>query len=147
MTTGGSCSARSTGSTRSRRRIYGGLRIKRLCPTTGRWGLSSLLAGLRDLVRHPKEVDSEARILLLLRPCSVPVYLFLQRQCATVGAGAELAADPDSEIARVSSAAAEAHRVAEWHGGFSSGRPRVADHRRHRSHSRRRALGSCEQNG
>src|SRR5216684_825659 len=102
MTTGGSCSARSTGSTRSRRQIYGGLRIRHLCPITGRWGLSSLLAGLRDLVRHRKEVDSEARILLLLRPCSLPVYLFLQRQYGTAGAGADLATNTDSEVARVS---------------------------------------------
>jgi len=35
---------------------------------------------------------------------------------------ANLATDTDSEVAGVSSAAAEAHRVAEWHGGFSAGR-------------------------
>src|ERR1700675_4086593 len=128
MTTGGSCSVRSTGSIRLPRQTSGGSRIRRLCPITGRWGLSSLPAGLRDLAQRSKEVDSEARKLFFLRPCSRPAYWFLQRQCATVGAGADLAADTDSEVARVSSAAAEAHRVAEWHGGFSSRRPRVADH-------------------
>src|SRR5258708_17978503 len=127
MTTGGSYSARSTGSTRSQRRIYGGLRIRRLCPTTGRWGLSSLQAGLLDLVRLRKEVESEARKLFLLGPCSRPVYLLLQQQYASVGPGTDLAADSDWQVARVSSGAAEADRVAEWHGGFSSGRPRVAD--------------------
>src|SRR5258708_10268264 len=127
MTTGGSYTARSTGSTRSQRRIYGGLRIRRLCPTTGRWGLSSLQAGLLDLVRLRKEVDSEARKLLLLRPCSLPVYLFLRRQCATEGANRAVEADTGWQVARVSSGAAEADRVAEWHGGFPSGGPRVAD--------------------
>src|ERR1700681_3762440 len=108
MTTGGSCSARSTGSTRLRRRTYGESRIRRLCPITGRWGLSSLQAGLRERVQGRKEVDSEARKLFLLRLCSRPVYEFLQRQDATVGAGVDLAADTDSEVARVSSGAAEA---------------------------------------
>src|SRR6266446_3174966 len=123
MTTGGSCSARSTGSTRSRRRIYGELRIKRLCPTTGRWGLSSLPAGRRERVQGRKEVVSEARKLFLRRLCSR-----LTLRWAAVGAVADLAADTDSEAAGISSSAAEAHRVAEWHGGFSAGRPRVADH-------------------
>src|SRR6266403_3202132 len=122
MTTGGSCSARSTGSTRSRRRTYGELRIRRLCRITGRWGLSSLQAGLRDLARRRKEVDSEARKRFLCRLRSRPTLRW-----AAVGAIADLAADTDSEIAGISSSAAKAHRVAEWHGGFSSGRSRVAD--------------------
>src|SRR5258708_37480264 len=123
MTTGGSCSARSTGSTRSRRLTSGELRIRRLSRTTGRWGLSSLQAGLRDLARRRKEVDSEARKRFLRRLRSR-----LTPRWADVGAIADLAADTDSEVAGVSSGAAEAHRAAEWHGGFSSGRPRVADH-------------------
>src|SRR5438876_2481932 len=123
MTTGGSYSARSTGSTRSQRRTYGGLRIRRLCRITGRWGLSSLPAGRRERVQGRKEVDSEARKLFLRRLCSRPTLRW-----AAVGAVAELAADTDSEVAGVSSGAAEAHRVAEWHGGFSAGRPRVADY-------------------
>src|SRR5258708_4055087 len=127
MTTGGSYSARSTGSTRSQRRIYGGLRIRRLCPTTGRWGLSSLQAGLLGPVRLRKGGGSGARKLFLLGPCSRPGYFLLQRQYASVGAGTDLAADTDWQGARVSSGAAEADRVAEWHGGFSSGGPRVAD--------------------
>src|SRR5260221_5210596 len=127
MTTGGSYSARSTGSIRLPRPTSGELRIRRLCRITGRWGLSSLRAGLLDLVRLRKEVDSEARKPFLLGPCSRPVYLLLQRQYASVGAGADLAADTDWQVARVSSGAAEADRVAEWHGGFSSGGPRVAD--------------------
>src|ERR1700687_3039034 len=128
MTTGGSCSVRSTGSIRLRRRTYGASRTRRLCRITGRWGLSSLPAGLRELARRRKEVDSEARTLFVLRPCSRPFYLFLQQQCAAVGAGTNLAADTDCQVARVSSGAAEAHRVAEWYGGLSSGRSRVADH-------------------
>src|SRR5258708_706347 len=127
MTTGGSCSVRSTGSTRLRRQTSGGSRIRRLCRITGRWGLSSLQAGLLDRLRLRKEVDSEARKLFLLGPCSRPVYLLLQQQYASVGPGTDLAADTDWQVARVSSGAAEADRVAEWHGGFSSGRPRVAD--------------------
>src|ERR1035437_9432610 len=48
MTTGGNCSARSTGSKKVPRRIYGGLRIRRSRPATGRWGLSGLPVGRRD---------------------------------------------------------------------------------------------------
>src|ERR1017187_517307 len=130
MTTGGSCSARLTGLRKLLRRTYGGWRIKHLCRITGRWELSSLRGGLREQALDRKEVASEARILFL--PRSRPVDWRLRRQCATVGADADssanLAADTGSEITGVSSSAAEADRVAEWHGGFSSGRPRVADH-------------------
>src|SRR5258708_36146879 len=127
MTTGGSYSARSTGSTRSQRRIYGGLRIRRLCPTTGRWGLSSLQAGLLDRLRLRKEVDSEARKLFLLGPCSRPVYLLLQEQYASVGPATYLAAATDWQGARVSSRAGAADRGVEWDGGVSSRKPRVRD--------------------
>src|SRR6266436_792116 len=123
MTTGGSCSARSTGSIRLRRRTSGESRIRRLCRITGRWGLSSLQAGLRDLARRRKEVDSEARKRFLRRLRSR-----LTLRWPAVGAIADLAADTDSEVAGISSGAAEAYRVAEWHGGFSAGRPRVADY-------------------
>src|SRR6266436_5386949 len=104
MTTGGSYSARSTGSTRLRRQISGELRIKRLCRTTGRWGLSSLQAGLRERVQGRKEVDSEARKRFLCRLRSR-----LTLRWAAVGAIADLAADTDSEVAGISSGAAEAH--------------------------------------
>src|ERR1700693_1882735 len=99
MTTGGNCSARSTASTRLPRPTYGESRIRRLCPITGRWELSSLPAARRDLAQRRKEVDSEARILFFLRPSCRPVYEFLQRQCASVGAGTDLATDTDSEVA------------------------------------------------
>src|SRR5216684_6027218 len=125
MTTGESCSARLTGSTRLPRRTYDGSLTRSLCRITGRWGLSSSPAGRRERAQGRKEVDSEARTFFLLRVCYRPVHR-RQRQCEAMGADADLAADTGPQTAGVSSAAAEARRVAEWHGGFSAGRPRVA---------------------
>ena len=83
----------------------------------------------RGMHRSRYPVNRRATLLSIVL-CSRPVY---SDSCSgnrrrLQASAADLAADTDSEVARVSSAAAEAHRVAEWHGGFSSGRPRVADH-------------------
>src|SRR6266849_11160767 len=107
MTTGESCSARLTGSTRLPRRTYDGSLTRSLCRTTGRWGLSSLPAGRRGRAQGRKEVDSEARTFFLLRVCYRPVHR-RQRQCEAVGAESDLAADTDSQAAGVPSGAAEA---------------------------------------
>ncbi len=90
-----------------------------------------------------REVDSEEDKLLLvffavvlagLFTCTTNSPLWAQPQPTSPPT---LAADPDPQVAGVSSRAAKAHRAAQWHGDFPSGRPRVANHRRDGSHSRR----------
>src|SRR5664279_2302106 len=103
MTTGGSCSVRLTGSTKLPRQTYGGWRIRRSCRITGRLELLSSRAGLRELALDRKEVDNEARFLILF--CSCPFDWRLQRQRTTAGTDAGLAADTGSKVAGVSSVA------------------------------------------
>src|ERR1019366_3240500 len=109
MTTGGSCSAPSTGSKKLPRQISGGSRIRRLCPITGRWGLSSLEVVRRERAQRRKEVDSEARTLFPLCSRAGHWNWLFQRQLATMGASSDLAEDTGSQVAGVQTGAAEAH--------------------------------------
>src|SRR6266850_849302 len=90
---------------------------------------------------NPKEVLSEARPDRFLFLCTS-----LDRwQRSGVGAGCELEGYKDSAAAGISSAAAQADCVAEWHGGVPPGGSRTASRRWHRPHSRRGAFSPGEQ--
>src|ERR1035438_2224950 len=150
MTTGANSSAPSIASKKSARQIFDEWRIRLLPPTTGRLGSLSL-PGLRERPSRRREVDSEALACCIRIPLR---HSCVWNEQASLGARAtELAEnsgtvveeDSDPEVAGVSSGAAQAIRVAKWHGDFSSGRSRIADDRWHRSHSRRRALGFRKQ--
>src|SRR5208283_2536134 len=116
MTTGGNCSAPSTASRKSARLIFGGWRTRHSLPITERWELSSLAADLLERVPRRREVDNETTLhfLLCLCCCSCRCLQPVWQPFASLGAvfaaifSTGLAANSDSEAARISSRAAEA---------------------------------------